>query len=189
MSKQDYRIRYQCKGKKLKSKKYLTDISSYFIFALVTSTQRAFHCVTPLYSYLSPDNNSCCRFLGLFHYKAAAAHAECWGSLTQDLRERLQDSNLKNTVILLLPIWKEVKRDHVITNLLENFAAVWIKKTRKKQFSILSFQNSVCSSDSVFRFAFPYLLKSFFSGSALKLLLMWVRISIQENSPADHHPS
>lgn len=62
---------------------------AYFILALVTTTECAFHGVAALYSYLSPYNNTGSRLFGALHNKTTASHAEGWGDLGQDLRERL----------------------------------------------------------------------------------------------------
>ncbi len=63
---------------------------AYFIFALVTTTQRALHGVAALHSYLSPHNNAGGRLFGALHNKTTAGHAEGWGDLGQDLRKSLK---------------------------------------------------------------------------------------------------
>lgn len=64
---------------------------AYFIFALITATERAFHGVAALYSYLSPHNNTSSRLFGALHNKTAAGHAESRGNLGQDLRQGLKN--------------------------------------------------------------------------------------------------
>lgn len=67
-------------------------IHVYFVFALVTTTERALHSVAALYSYLSPYNNTGGRLFGALHNKTTARHAESWSNLGQDLRKRLKNT-------------------------------------------------------------------------------------------------
>lgn len=62
---------------------------AYFVFALVTATERALHGVAALHSDLSPHHDSGGRLFGAFHNKTAAAHAEGRGDLGQDFRKSL----------------------------------------------------------------------------------------------------
>lgn len=79
---------------------------AYFVFALVTATERALHGVAALHSDLSPHHDSGGRLFGAFHNKTAAAHAEGRGDLGQDFRKSLgktQEGGLEK------PEWYRVK--------------------------------------------------------------------------------
>lgn len=65
---------------------------TYFIFALVTPTERALHGVAALYSDFSPHDNTCRWLFRTLNDKAAAAHAEGWSDLGQDLRKSLENT-------------------------------------------------------------------------------------------------
>lgn len=64
---------------------------TYFIFALVTPAECALHGVAALYPDLSPYDNTCRRLFRALHDEAAAAHAEGWSDLGQDLRKGLEN--------------------------------------------------------------------------------------------------
>lgn len=66
-------------------------VNTYLIFALVTATERALHCIAALYSNLSPNNHAGGWLFGALHNKTAAGHAEGWGDLGEDLRKRLKN--------------------------------------------------------------------------------------------------
>lgn len=77
---------------------------TYFIFALVTPAECALHGVAALYPDLSPYDNTCRRLFRALHDEAAAAHAEGWSDLGQDLRKSLENKgkHSRRGILLLM---------------------------------------------------------------------------------------